>query len=600
MARLKTVLLLLAALFPVPLSAGDQKPPWIPRKDLPESRALELAAGIGGKVYVLTSGEEGTGGGDVFEYDPTTDTWTKRAGAPSRRCAFGGAVVDGRIYIWGGATSGPAPGGDTINDTVEVYDPAKDAWSVKQARMPAPRLFAKGAAVNGKLYAVGGVLLEGGATSRAVHEYDPRSDRWTERSPMGIERRVYRVAGAGGRLYAIGGYTDAYADLLVEEYDAAADRWTRRPNTLSRAYDNAVATMGDEIWVTGSGSSAAVHVYAPRSDQWSKRPDLPDQESNRVAAVVNGRLYAINGWNRKVYEYNPAGKEYVPAPVRRVSGWQKKADMPAPRQDHFAVTVGHKVYILGGRAKKDGTLQATSAVDVYDSVLDQWTAAKPVPESINKAVAVDGRIYAFGRNASYQYDPATDAWTGIAPVPTPRGGFAVAAVDGKVYVMGGMLSRPTHRWGWRDGDMVEEYNPKTNQWVRKANLLAPGHAFTAVTVGSRIYLLGGHKLEVYDPAADSWTKAAPVPIFVAYFGAFESKGKIFVLPGMLATTWAMQEYDPSANAWRVLAAAPHSKRRLYAAASANAKVYTFGGIDSIDWDDWTRPVLALTEEFTPE
>ncbi len=579
------------------LFAADQTPPWIRKTSLPEPGAFALAAGIGGKIYVLTSGEERHDGADVFEYDPGTDSWRKRSGAPSRRCGFGGAVLDGKIYVWGGVNRGSAPGRDTINDTVEVYDPATDSWSVRQARMPAPRLFATGAAANGKLYAVGGILLEDGKETSAVHEYDPRADRWSERKPMLFERRVYRVVGAGGKLYTIGGYSDSYPDLLVEEYDPATDEWTRRPNQLSRNYDHAVAVAGDEIWVIG-GASPAVQVYAPRSGQWSKRPDLPDPLPGPVAAVVNGRIFAVSALSGTLYEFNPEGKE--PAAVRKIPGWQKKADMPTPRRDHFAVAVGNKVYILGGSVQKGDKTEPTNAVDVYHTATDRWTAAKPSPESINKAAAVDGRIYSFGEKGSYSYDPSADVWTEIAPVPTRRRSFAIAVLNGKIFVIGGMTPDPAHRWGFQgDGDAVEAYNPKTNEWAQKAKLPQPGHAFTAVTLGSKIYLVGGHRLEVYDPAADSWTTLAPVPDFSAYCGAFELNGRILVLPGMLASVWAMQEHDPATNSWRVSRVPAHTRRRVYASASVNGKIYTFGGVDGIEWDDWNRPLVGLTEEFNP-
>jgi hypothetical protein len=61
----------------------------------------------------------------------------------------------------------------------------------------------------------------------------------------------------------------------------------------------------------------------------------------------------------------------------------------------------------------------------------------------------------------------------------------------------------------------------------------------------------------------------------------------------------MQEYDPATNAWRVAGAPAHTRRRLYASAFVNGKVYTFGGVDGIEWDDWNRPVVGLTEELNP-
>jgi len=60
---------------------------------------------------------------------------------------------------------------------------------------------------------------------------------------------------------------------------------------------------------------------------------------------------------------------------------------------------------------------------------------------------LSGKIYAVGGNGFFspalqkdvmqQYDPETDACTLKAPMPVGRSGLAAAAVNGKVYAIGG-------------------------------------------------------------------------------------------------------------------------------------------------------------------
>jgi len=72
-----------------------------------------------------------------------------------------------------------------------------------------------------------------------------------------------------------------------------------------------------------------------------------------------------------------------------------------------------------------------------------------------------------------EYDPETDKWTKKAPIPTARDWFATSVVNGKIYAIG----------GWTPGGVivptVEIYDPETDTWTkgvdipeRRANLSA--------------------------------------------------------------------------------------------------------------------------------
>src|ERR1700682_5520226 len=98
-----------------------------------------------------------------------------------------------------------------------------------------------------------------------------------------------------------------------------------------------------------------------------------------------------------------------------------------------------------------------------------WTSASSMltpRSSLAVATALDGRIYAFGgnnmgtiTNVVEAYNPATNNWVGVAPMPTPKFGMAAATgFDGRLYVMGGSSSVGA------TFDIVEAYRPSTNTW----------------------------------------------------------------------------------------------------------------------------------------
>ena len=96
---------------------------------------------------------------------------------------------------------------------------------------------------------------------------------------------------------------------------------------------------------------------------------------------------------------------------------------------------------------------------------------------------------------------APGTWTSLAPLPSPRQEVAVAALDGQVFVMGGLgaTAEPVAT--------VETYDPAENMWNRRADLPEPLHHAAAAVVGHRLFIVGG-----YTGGRVRWTpSAASVP-----------------------------------------------------------------------------------------
>lgn len=79
------------------------------------------------------------------------------------------------------------------------------------------------AALNGKLYAVGG--YDGSVFLRSVECYDPVSKQWMALKAMNVKRSRVAVVATYGKLYAIGGYDGVTNLSSVEMYDPETDIW---------------------------------------------------------------------------------------------------------------------------------------------------------------------------------------------------------------------------------------------------------------------------------------------------------------------------------------------------------------------------------------
>ena len=127
---------------------------WMRKADMPTARWGLSTSTVDGKVYAI--GGRPTSGipvSTVEEYDPATDTWTRKADMPTARWGLSTSVVDGKIYAIGGGS--PSGGGSAARPIVEVYDPSTDTWT-KKADMPTVRRNLSTAVVAGRIYGIGG------------------------------------------------------------------------------------------------------------------------------------------------------------------------------------------------------------------------------------------------------------------------------------------------------------------------------------------------------------------------------------------------------------------------------------------------------------
>jgi len=107
------------------------------------------------------------------------DTWTYKADMPTARTWVGGCVIDGKIYVIGGATSQ-----SSVTSAVEVYDPIVDTWT-RLANMPSARCYHAACTFDGKIYVFGGVSPGVFSTAKKnVYVYDPQIDTWTQKADM--------------------------------------------------------------------------------------------------------------------------------------------------------------------------------------------------------------------------------------------------------------------------------------------------------------------------------------------------------------------------------------------------------------------------------
>lgn len=170
----------------------------------------------------------------VEQYDPAIDRWEDRLKCLTERYFASACTLDDKIYVIGGMSGENGPGAKIIG-AMEMYDPALDKW-VKLSDMPKSRAILSVCALNGKIYAIGGVVGESRRAMKStayVEIYNPITDEWVEGTEMPLSRAGLGICSINDRIYAIGGGEIANGEApikwagaisLVEEYDPKGDQ----------------------------------------------------------------------------------------------------------------------------------------------------------------------------------------------------------------------------------------------------------------------------------------------------------------------------------------------------------------------------------------
>jgi N-acetylneuraminic acid mutarotase len=140
-------------------------------------------------------------------------------------------------------------------------------------------------------------------------------------------------------------------------------------------------------------------------------------------------------------------------------------------------------------------------------------------------------------------------WLLLAPMNEHRLAHVAAALDGLIYVVGGI--------GVQSTNTVQVYDPRTNRWsFRKPLPVSTDHGWAGAAHG-RIIVGDGHSKRVFsfDPGADEWSELAQ-----SHFHHGETPavgvidGRIYVAGGIGQGMLGVEAevYDPTVNRWTVL------------------------------------------------
>lgn len=246
--------------------------------------------------------------------------------------------------------------------------------------------------------------------------------------------------------------------------------------------------------------------------------------------------------------------------------WGQMSPLPVAMAEVGVAALDGKVYVVGGTEQRDKSppIWASTLSMAYDTASNSWQARAPLPEGLSHVglAALDGKLYAIGgftniihvgpRNLAFVYDPATNSWSALPPLASPEGSIAVVALGGKIHIFGG-----------RKSDKLVKVSP-----VGAARETFAG--FGTVTTH-----------QVYDPASGSWSQASPIPgPGRDHMGIAVLNGKVHLFGGRVADVGDNLDrhsvYDLASDSWTEAAPLP-TPRSSGAYAVLNGLIIYAGG-----------------------
>ena len=390
---------------------------------------------------------------------------------------------------------------------------------------------------------------------------------------------------------ALQGADERYDTFAIMHARGRGSRWQIQVPNGTYEVD---MTAGDPRSASGryrilADGVLVVNGNAARAQRWVSGSQQLTVSNGLLTITVpkggTGKLDFINLTQLAQNGGTPPPTPVPPSGLDQPLTWQTLARAPIALAEAQSVVVNAKLYVFGGYNVTTPDYQPTSASEVFDPSTNMWSALAPMPAAeTHMAVATDGRFiyvaggYTFDPRTTYQtfstanvfrYDTSTNTWTTFVALPSARGAGALAYLDGQLHFVGGVN---TARAGQTEHWVLNLNNPSP-QWTDSTPLPISANHTATVVLNGKIYVVGGQttsddsstiaNVMKWDPANPSqWGMLANMPVRRSHAVVVASDDRILVAGGTTGGDVPLDSvmvYNPETNAWSAHTSLPDAR-----------------------------------------
>jgi N-acetylneuraminic acid mutarotase len=239
-------------------------------------------------------------------------------------------------------------------------------------------------------FAMGGE--EGWWIGNETWRYNTNTNSWTQLADMPMSMTGDGSGQIGDKIYLVGGWQntsdvdDSWITVdSILEYDMVKDTFIFRQKAPYRMGAMISCMMNDEMYLFGGMGIPGVLIYPykarkydPVNEIWDTT-SIPDMQyphlMHGTAEVVNGDIYVLGGCA-------PMTLDFAIQPSERYDGekWEPIAEMPVPTVLHTSVIHENRILLFGGDDFWSGpTSNSIDLVQEYDPLTDSWRLMEPMP-----------------------------------------------------------------------------------------------------------------------------------------------------------------------------------------------------------------------------